>query len=258
MSDDFKVVIPVRYDSVRFPGKPLADIHGRPMIQHVYEAAVESGASEVIIATDSTLIGMAAEDFGATVCMTLEEHPSGTDRIGEVVRKMDWNDDTIIVNLQGDEPLTPPELLKQVADNLHHNADAACATLCTPLKADEDAHDPHLVKVIFDANGMAIYFSRAALPYTRDPQEDAETPHYRHIGVYAYRASLLKQYADLPASYLEQHEKLEQLRLISNGYRIHVDEASTLPGIGVDTPEDLERVKLNIAASGDSAVDSQA
>ena len=251
MSQRFKVVIPARYNSVRFPGKSLADINGKPMIQYVHQCAVESGAEDVVIATDSTLIGMAAEEFGATVCMTSDTHTSGTDRIAEVAEKLGWSDDTVVVNLQGDEPLTPPAIVSQVALDLIANDDAACATLYTPLTMDEDPLDPNIVKVIFDNSGYAIYFSRAALPYLRDSDESGEAAsltYYRHIGLYAYRVSLLNQFNRLSASYLEQHEKLEQLRLLSNGLRIHVAEAMALPGMGVDTPDDLERVKQHLAA----------
>jgi 3-deoxy-manno-octulosonate cytidylyltransferase (CMP-KDO synthetase) len=248
MKQGFKVVIPARYDSVRFPGKSLVDIHGKPMIQYVYESAVSSGADEVIIATDSTRIGMVAEEFGATVCMTLEEHDSGTDRIGEVVQKMDWPDDTVVVNLQGDEPLTPADIVSQVALDLIDHDDAVCATLCTALKPGEDPADPNIVKVIFDNDGYALYFSRAAIPFQRDSHAEHPLQYFRHIGLYAYRVSLLNDYSSLPVSVLEQHEKLEQLRLLSNGLRIHVAEALTLPGMGVDTPEDLERVKTALSA----------
>lgn len=252
MNENFKIVIPTRYDSVRFPGKALIDINGRPMIQHVYDAAVASGAEEVIIATDSMKIGMVAEDFGATVFMTREDHQSGTDRISEVADKLQWDDDTVVVNLQGDEPLMPATVIRQVAINLHANPLAACATLCTPLKADEDASDPNIVKVIFANDGIAIYFSRAALPFIRDDSATLSTPYYRHIGLYAYRASLLRQYSSLPASYLEQNEKLEQLRLLANGFKIHVDEAECIPGTGVDTPEDLEKVIQLMASDSDA------
>ena len=248
MSTAFKVVIPARYESVRFPGKPLADIHGKPMIQRVYECAQRSGAGQVIIATDHSKIGMVAEDFGATVCMTGSDHASGTDRISEVVQKMRWDDDVIVVNLQGDEPMTPPELIRQVADNLDQHPDAACATLYTPMQHDDDPGNPNAVKLTFDNNGYALYFSRAAIPCHRD--HDSEPPqYYRHIGMYAYRASLLKNYSQLPACELEQHEKLEQLRLLANGLRIHVAEACCLPGPGIDTPEDLEKLKLELEAA---------
>jgi 3-deoxy-manno-octulosonate cytidylyltransferase (CMP-KDO synthetase) len=250
MNDDFKIVIPARYDSSRFPGKPLADIHGKPMIQRVYEAAVDAGASEVVVATDSTLIGMAAEDFGATVCMTLEEHTSGTDRLCEVVDKLEWPDDTVVVNLQGDEPLTPPSIIHQVAVNLIKNTDADCATLYTGLSR-EDANDPNIVKVVADANGFAMYFSRSIIPYIRDPEDTgiSDMLYRRHIGLYAYTAGLLNKFHTLQPCELEQAEKLEQLRLMWNGMKIHVAQAASIPGHGVDTPADLERVRAAIAPS---------
>lgn len=248
MTDQFKIVIPARYDSSRFPGKPLADIHGKPMIQRVYEAAVDSGASEVVIATDSTLIGMAAEEFGATVCMTLEQHASGTDRLCEVVDKLEWADDTVVVNLQGDEPLTPPAIINQVAVNLIRNTAAGCATLYTGL-SHEDANDPNIVKVVNDVKGFALYFSRSVIPYIRDSDDAAVTElvYKRHIGLYAYTVELLKMFRTMKPCELEQAEKLEQLRLMWNGVKIHVSQASSIPGHGVDTPEDLERVKAAIA-----------
>jgi len=248
MNEDFKIVIPARYDSSRFPGKPLADIHGKPMIQRVYEAAVDAGASEVVVATDSTLIGMAAEDFGATVCMTLEEHASGTDRLCEVVDKLGWSDDTVVVNLQGDEPLTPPAIINQVAVNLIKNSSADCATLYTGLSWEE-ANDPNTVKVVADLDGFAMYFSRSVIPYIRDPDDNAvsEMLYKRHIGLYAYTVGLLKRFQTLQPCELEQAEKLEQLRLMWNGLRIHVAQASSIPGHGVDTPDDLERVRAAIA-----------
>jgi 3-deoxy-manno-octulosonate cytidylyltransferase (CMP-KDO synthetase) len=248
MNKDFKVVIPARYESSRFPGKPLADIHGKPMIQRVYDAAVDSGASEVVIATDSTMIGMAAEDFGATVCMTLEEHASGTDRLCEVVEKFGWDDDTVVVNLQGDEPLTPPAIINQVAVNLINNQEADCATLYTGLSREE-ASDPNIVKLVEDANGFAMYFSRSIIPYIRDLSDHtvSDVVYKRHIGLYAYRVALLNTFRTLQPCELELAEKLEQLRLMWNGMKIHVEQASSIPGHGVDTPDDLERVRAAIA-----------
>jgi 3-deoxy-manno-octulosonate cytidylyltransferase (CMP-KDO synthetase) len=248
MTDEFKIVIPARYDSSRFPGKPLADIHGKPMIQRVYEAAVDAGASEVIIATDSTMIGMAAEEFGATVCMTLEEHSSGTDRLCEVVDKLEWANNTVVVNLQGDEPLTPPAIINQVAGNLLKNTAAGCATLYTHLSA-EDAGDPNIVKVVADAKGHAMYFSRSVIPFVRDSEDTALTGHIykRHIGLYAYTVELLKKFQTMKPCELEQAEKLEQLRLMWHGVKIHVAQASSIPGHGVDTKEDLERVRSAIS-----------
>ncbi len=245
---DFKVVIPARYESQRFPGKPLADILGKPMLQRVYECALQSAASAVVIATDSPRIGMAAEAFGATVCMTRSDHESGTDRIGEVVEKMGWDDDAIVVNLQGDEPLTPAAIIDQVATDLFASEEAACATLCTRLDDAEQAEDPNIVKLVFDHDGYAMYFSRAAIPFRRDASSST-LAYFRHIGMYAYRASLLRQYSALPVSTLEQQEKLEQLRLLQNGYRIHVAEACCLPGPGVDTAEDLQVVISQIEAA---------
>ena len=248
MTEQFNIVIPARYESSRFPGKPLADIHGKPMIQRVYECAVDAGASEVVIATDSTLIGMAAEEFGATVCMTLEEHPSGTDRLCEVVDKLGWTDDTVVVNLQGDEPLTPPAIVNQVAVNLIKNEKAGCATLYTGLSQDEAA-DPNIVKVVTDRRDFAMYFSRSVIPCIRDPDDAAvsELVYKRHVGLYAYRVSLLKQLENMEPCELEQAEKLEQLRLMWNGIRIHAAQAVSIPGHGVDTPKDLERVRAAVA-----------
>ena len=248
MTEEFKIVIPARYESSRFPGKPLADIHGKPMIQRVYEAAVDSGAGEVVIATDSTMIGMAAEEFGATVCMTSSDHLSGTDRLCEVVDKLAWPDETVVVNVQGDEPLTPPAIINQVAVNLMNNEQAGCATLYTGLNRAE-AEDPNIVKVVTDEKGMALYFSRSVIPFVRDPDDDAmaELEYKRHIGLYAYRVDLLKQFRTMAACELERAEKLEQLRLMWHGIRIHAAEAVSIPGRGIDTPDDLERVRAAIA-----------
>lgn len=248
MTEEFKIVIPARYGSSRFPGKPLADIHGKPMIQRVYEAAVDAGASEVVIATDSTLIGMAAEEFGAPVCMTLEQHATGTDRLCEVVDKLEWADDTVVVNLQGDEPLMPPAIINQVAVNLIKNNEAGCATLYTGLSS-EDARDPNIVKVVSDARDFALYFSRSVIPHIRDTEDAtvAGLVYKRHIGLYAYKVDLLKKFKAMKSCELEQAEKLEQLRLMWHGVKIHVAQACSIPGRGVDTPEDLERVTAAIA-----------
>ena len=248
MTEEFKIVIPARYDSSRFPGKPLADIHGKPMIQRVYEAAVDAGASEVVIATGSTLIGMAAEEFGAPVCMTLEQHTTGTDRLCEVVNKLEWTDDTVVVNLQGDEPLIPSAIINQVAVNLIKNSEAGCATLYTGLSS-EDAADPNIVKVVTDVKNFALYFSRSVIPYIRDTSDTAieGLVYKKHIGLYAYKVDLLKKFKTMQSCELEQAEKLEQLRLMWHGVKIHVALASSIPGHGVDTPEDLERVKAAIA-----------
>lgn len=248
MTEAFNIVIPARYESSRFPGKPLADIHGKPMIQRVYEAAVAAGAGEVVIATDNTLIGMAAEEFGARVCMTSKEHISGTDRLCEVVEKLAWPAETVVVNLQGDEPLMPPAIISQVAVNLINNDTAGCATLFTSL-SHEDAGNPNMVKLVTDADGFALYFSRSVIPYVRDQGKGAmpELVYKRHIGLYAYRVELLNAYREMKPCEIELAEKLEQLRLLWHGVKIHAAQAVKIPGHGVDTPEDLDRVRAAIA-----------
>lgn len=245
MSLSFKVVIPARYASTRFPGKPLIDIAGKPMLQHVYETAQRSGAEQVIIATDDDRIQEVAEAFGASVCMTSPTHPSGTDRLAEVSLKYDWASDEIVVNLQGDEPLTPPEILKQVALNLADHPRAGMATLSTAIQRVEDVVDPNIVKVVTDAAGYALYFSRAAIPWDRDstePQLGDSRVYQRHLGIYAYRVSFLHAYTNMETCPIESLEKLEQLRALYSGVAIHVDEAIKLPGPGIDTPDDLQVV----------------
>lgn len=246
MTEKFNIVIPARYDSSRLPGKPLADINGKPMIRHVYERARESRAADVVIATDDARVGAAAEAFGASVCLTRADHESGTDRLCEVLDRLGWDDDTVVVNLQGDEPLMPPVLIDQVANNLRqHRAD--CATLYTNLSADE-ARNPNIVKLVTNAEGYALYFSRALIPFVRDP-DAGNTPVYkRHLGLYAYTGRLLRLFREMPPCELEQTEKLEQLRLLWNGRRIHAALALAMPGHGVDTADDLERVRALLAS----------
>ena len=247
---DFRVVIPARYASQRLPGKPLLDIVGKPMIQHVYERACESGAVGVIIATDDERIADAAAGFGAEVCMTAANHNSGTDRIAEVAQTMNWPDSTVVVNLQGDEPLMPPGLLSQVAATLEAHPEAAASTLAVELDRSEQLFDPNTVKVVRDRTGLALYFSRATIPWKRDLfRAGVEAVDlaclqgiYRHLGIYAYRADFLARYAELPVSPLEQMESLEQLRILWNGEKIAVDVARQPPPAGVDTREDLEHV----------------
>jgi len=245
----FRVVIPARYASRRLPGKPLLDIAGKPMIQHVYERASESGAEEVVIATDDLRIQRAAASFTDSVCMTSADHHSGTDRIAEVVRALDWTDDTVVVNLQGDEPLMPPSLLRQVAATLSSHAGSEMATLAVPLSEPDQLFDTNIVKVVADRNGYALYFSRASIPWKRDLFDAEGTPQtswlegiHRHLGIYAYRAGFLRGYAGLPVSPIERMESLEQLRVLWNGGRIAVDVAKEAPPAGVDTAEDLARV----------------
>lgn len=224
------------------------DIAGTPMIQHVYNKAVQSGADEVIIATDDSRIEKACMLFSAATCMTDVNHTSGTDRITEVLEKMKWSDETIIVNVQGDEPLIPPSLIKQVADDLADHSNASIATLCTPIHTSAELLDPHVVKVVTDHQGNALYFSRAPIPWDRDAFEintdelPSGSEHYRHIGLYAYKAGFIREYNNMQACYVEKTESLEQLRAMWNGYAIHVSVTDTPPGHGVDTQDDLDRV----------------
>lgn len=246
---DFTVVIPARFASSRLPGKPLADIVGKPMVQHVYERALASDARRVIIATDDERIMKVAEGFGARVCMTLPGHPSGTDRLQEVARIYGMADDDIIVNVQGDEPLIPPSVINQVARNLKASFGAGAATLSNPLTDVEQVFDPNVVKVVADASGYALYFSRAPIPWARDDFTGGERKmpdevcFQRHIGIYAYRVALLNHYVNWGVSPIERMESLEQLRLMWNGHRIHVAEAVETPPLGVDTEQDLLAVR---------------
>jgi 3-deoxy-manno-octulosonate cytidylyltransferase (CMP-KDO synthetase) len=235
----FKVVIPARYASTRFPGKVLADIKGKPMIQHVHERALSSGATEVWIATDEAKVADVALAFGARVCMTAATHQSGSDRIAEVIETLGWRDDDIIVNVQGDEPLLPPENIYQVAENIEKHR-VSMATLATPLGSETLLQSPDVVKVVFDHQGFALYFSRTPIPHDRDG--DNKAGYWRHIGLYAYRAAFLKDFTGKAQAPLELTEKLEQLRVLWYGERIHVDIARITPGPGVDTPADLERL----------------
>ena len=244
----FKIIIPARYASSRLPGKPLLDIAGKPMIQHVYERAIESEATEVIIATDDDRIKQSAKSFGAKVCMTKHDHPSGTDRLAEVASIFQFNDDNIIVNLQADEPCLPSELINQVAADLAQNCNADIATLYSQITQLEHVFDPNVVKVILDIDGYALYFSRAPIPWIRDHFSkksipDMTLPHYRHIGLYAYRTSFLTHYAELSSSLIEQAESLEQLRALFHGKKIHLSEAKINSGHGVDTMADLLLVR---------------
>jgi 3-deoxy-manno-octulosonate cytidylyltransferase (CMP-KDO synthetase) len=255
----FTVVIPARYASTRLPGKPLLDIAGKPMIQHVCERASESRANRVVVATDDSRIQAACEAFGAEVVMTSPNHVSGTDRLEEVVRKLGLDADHRVVNVQGDEPLIPPRLIDQIADNLERYPDAAIATLCERLHDMEQVFNPNVVKVVFDREGMAHYFSRAPIPWSRDHWGDMRknnlstrnsgaalkdgTGYFRHIGIYGYRASVLSRFVSWPPAPAEQAESLEQLRALYNGARIHVEVAAGTPPAGVDTEADLQRVR---------------
>lgn len=244
----FSVIIPARYGSTRLSAKPLKDIAGKPMIQWVYETAKKSAAQEVLIATDDARVAEAAAAFGARVCMTRVDHESGTDRLQEVVTQLGLADDAIVVNVQGDEPLLPPQVIDQVAGNLAESPWASVATLSEPLRSAIDCFNPNIVKVVSDIYQQALYFSRAPIPWGRDtyssaPQLPAAELAQRHIGLYAYRVSLLHKFVSWPVAALEAFEKLEQLRVLANGHKIHVAPACVpVPG-GVDTPEDLERVR---------------
>lgn len=244
----FTVIIPARYASSRLPRKPLADIAGKPMIQHVWEKAQQAGANRVIIATDHEEIEQVAKTFGAEVCMTSTEHNSGTERLAEVIEKMAIADDEIIVNVQGDEPLIPPVIIQQVAQNLSENQ-VNMATLAVKLETKEELFNPNCVKVVTDQKGIALYFSRAAIPFARDYFADcndafvASQPYLRHIGIYAYRAKFVNQYIRWQPTVLEKLESLEQLRALWYGEKIHVELAKEAPQVGVDTLEDLERVR---------------
>ncbi|WP_461537133.1 3-deoxy-manno-octulosonate cytidylyltransferase [Spongorhabdus nitratireducens] len=250
----YSVIIPARFGSSRLPGKPLMDIAGKPMVQHVWERACESAAERVVIATDDERIMRAAEGFGAEAVLTLASHPSGTDRLHEVVTKLGLADDEIVVNVQGDEPLIPAKIIDQVAGNLRQHEQASVATLCEPIHDARDVFDPHIVKVITDRDGHAMYFSRAAMPWARDAfaveRENLPESHLfqRHIGLYAYRVGLLKEYVTWGTCPLEELESLEQLRVLWNGHRIHVDVALEAPAAGVDTQSDLESVRRLVEA----------
>lgn len=245
----FHVIIPARYASTRLPGKPLQLIDGKPMVQHVWQQACKSGAASVIVATDDQRIMGACAAFGAKAIMTRADHPTGTDRLQEVVSQLGLPDDACVVNVQGDEPMIPPAVIDQVAANLIAAQEAGIATLAEPIHDSETLFNPNAVKVVCDHQGYALYFSRAPMPWCRDqfasgPAELPEgIPFRRHVGIYAYKVSFLHAYVSLPASPLETAESLEQLRALWFGTRIHVaDACETLPA-GVDTAEDLERVR---------------
>jgi len=242
----FIVVIPARYASTRLPGKPLRDIQGLPMIQHVWQQACKSSATRVVIATDDQRIQRVAEGFGAEVCMTSPDHQSGTDRLQQVAQILGLEDQQIVVNVQGDEPLIPPSVIDQVAANLSANKEAGVATLCEPIEAVEEFFNPNVVKVVADTHGMASYFSRAPIPWprehfqsNRDSMPDMGIAR-RHIGIYGYRVSCLKLFVSWSAAPLERLESLEQLRFLYNGVGIHIADALAPVPSGIDTEEDLK------------------
>lgn len=247
----FVVVIPARYASTRLPGKPLLDIAGKPMVQHVWERACQSRAEQVIVATDDARIADVVRQFGGEVVMTRADHPSGTDRLQEVVQQLALKPGAAVVNVQGDEPLIPPAAINQVAAILLRNDRADMSTLCEPIHDEAVFRDPNVVKVVCNERGEALYFSRAPIAWPRDGRlttDGAALPWgYRHIGIYSYRASFLHRYVSWPPCVLEQTEKLEQLRALYNGCCIQVAEAQDqIPG-GVDTPHDLDLVRQLLA-----------
>ena len=250
----FRVVIPARYASSRLPGKPLADIGGRPMVLHVLERALQAGAESVVVATDDARVQQAVEAAGYQALMTSPAHQSGTERLVEVAETLGWPDDTLVVNVQGDEPLIDPQLIREAARQLVLHGDAVMATLAHPIHDHADFVNPNVVKVVADEAGYALYFSRAPIPWPRDAFATQQAmPHelgaLRHIGLYAYRAGFLRTYASLSSSPLERFEMLEQLRVLWHGHRISLGISPIAPAPGVDTPEDLERVRLLFASA---------
>ncbi|MCE9633551.1 MAG: 3-deoxy-manno-octulosonate cytidylyltransferase [Methylophilales bacterium] len=245
----FKVVIPARYASVRLPGKPLLDIGGKPMVVRVAEQAIKSGADQVCVATDHDAVFDVVVQHGFEAVMTRVDHVSGTDRIAEVAAEKGWEDGTIVVNVQGDEPLIAPELISLVAQDLQDHTHAAIATACHAIHDFADMMNPNVVKVILDHQRYALYFSRAPIPYARDAFAEEEVflpvglPAYRHIGLYAYRTQFLREYTHLIPARIERFECLEQLRALWHGVKISVAVTTNVPASGVDTQQDLEAVR---------------
>lgn len=245
----FIVVIPARYASTRLPGKPLLEIAGKPMLQHVYERALASAAAAVYIATDDERVREAALRFTDNVCMTSTEHQSGTDRIQEVAAQLGLAEDALVVNVQGDEPLIPPAAINQVAESLRLNPSAGIASLFETIHSEAEFNNPNVVKVVTDLEGYAHYFSRAAIPFTREISERGQANFgKRHIGIYAYRVETLNRYVKWSQVPLEVAERLEQLRAMGHGVRIHMQEAVEKMPAGVDTQEDLDAVRAILEA----------
>lgn len=248
MSVAFDIVIPARLGSTRLPGKVLADIHGRPLIAYVHERAVASGARSVVVATDSERVVAACQAFGADAQMTSPMHHSGTDRVHEVATARGWADDRLVINLQGDEPLMPPEVLAACAQRFAEDPTADIATCAHALDAAADFANPNVVKVVCDVHGRALYFSRARIPFPRSKGDDVLADGaMRHIGVYGYRVAALRRFATLQPGRLEAMEALEQLRALEHGMAITVATVTQTPGRGVDAPEDLEAVRALLA-----------
>ena len=254
MALDFVVVIPARYASTRFPGKPLIDLNGKPMVVRVAERASLSGATRVLVATDDARIAAACAAHGVAHVMTRSDHPTGTDRLSEVVASLNLPDEAIVVNVQGDEPLIPAHVIDQVAAMLDANPNAAIATLCHPIHDVADVTNPNVVKCVVSETGEAMYFSRAPIPFARDAWRDGVAsmpdglPMYRHIGLYAYRAGFLRRFPTLSIPAIESYEALEQLRALAHGFRIAVAVVQEALPPGIDTPEDYERIKASFFA----------
>ena len=246
MSTSFIAVIPARLASTRLPRKPLADIGGAPMVVRVAQQAAKSLASHVVVATDSDEIIQVCQQHQISVVKTSAHHPTGTDRLSELVVMRGLSDEAIVVNVQGDEPFIPPELINQVAQALADHPDSAIATAAVVIDDASEIHNPNVVKVVLDANGHALYFSRATIPFQRDGLEPS-IPYLRHLGIYAYKVHFLKAFAGLPPAPIEKMEALEQLRALYNGYKIHVQVYHEVPPPGIDTPEDLLAAQLKWA-----------
>ncbi len=252
--DKFHVIIPARLDSTRLPGKVLLDIDGKPMLQHVFERATESGAESVVIATDNEKIQSVAEKFGAQVWMTSPDHETGSDRIAEAVSALGFEEDDLIVNVQGDEPLIPPVVIHQLAETLSAHESVKVATLYEPITTVEELMNPSVVKVVLTRRSFAMYFSRAPIPWAKGaypPKSDKDLCklHHRHIGMYAYRAGFLGEYMKWEPCPLEEVEGLEQLRALWRGVRVHVTLAKESVPSSVDTQEDLDKVRKIIEAA---------
>ena len=249
VTPEFLVVIPARLGSTRLPRKPLADIGGKPMVIRVAERAKQSLAQSVVVATDSPEIQAACDEHRIECLLTSPDHPTGTDRIAEVAELLKLPANTLVVNVQGDEPLIPPELINEVAQTLANHSQCAISTVAVPIKDETEITNPNVVKVVLNRHGEALYFSRAPIPFVRDRETTQKIDHLRHLGIYAYRADFLQAFTRLEPAPPEQAEALEQLRALWNGYRIAVHIADQAPPAGVDTPEDLERVRQVLANS---------
>ncbi|NOQ65267.1 MAG: 3-deoxy-manno-octulosonate cytidylyltransferase [Methyloprofundus sp.] len=248
MTGTFKVVIPARYASSRLPGKPLLKIAGKPMVHHVCDRAREAGAAQIVVATDDVRIQQSVQSYGFEALMTSPLHNSGTERLAEVAKTLQWDDQDIIVNLQGDEPLIPADYIRLVAESLAAQGVAGIATLAAKISDLEEIFSPHAVKVVLDKRDYALYFSRAAIPWDRDgfPGAAGDETYLRHIGIYAYRVSFLQDYVRWRPSELESIEMLEQLRILWEGEKILVAKVATAPEAGIDTEEDLIRVERRL------------